>query len=1173
MLPQKCMTPTEPVREVPPESGEPVAPAADTDGSVQHADGETSVVGTPSATDTGQGAAQHADGETAAPQTLASTDTAQREPDPRVKGYKFLPVEPSGEDETVELSEGHQQLIKALVEHIRTDNPFPVIGLEGAWGSGKSTILARVMDQLRERALVSNGAELPLVVTFNAWTHQNDLALRALVEAVVAAAEDAPKEAKQASQAAEEAAAKAAADNEAAAKKAASTKPELPVKEATVAADAAAQRHQDTPAPASVPSGQDDASKSGVTASDLSGPSGGSIPDWTYGPGADKEPRRATADLPSRRTAAETLELTNAFVAAYCRSDMKKAIEAATETKDSLRSITQITTRTASPDAESLAIAAACVPVGAALVSVFGEDVVVCWPQLPDCLPHIGFLGGMMLALLPLFVFALQLRRRTTSSKPDDKSLAYEEKLVSARGTEPTTIEAETEWRKCIAALTGGGAFTRIVLVLDDIDRLDGSQLERLWPVLTFLLGSKQRRCAMQGKLVAVVPFDRQRVSKILDRNEPSSAYDALVAAGWLLRLLPASFRIPANPAGSRLEAMPELLRRALPDLPSDERESVLDVWTQVSGHVPSDDYRADILRSTPRAYRSFVNCIVASMVTAPEFVRARNHAIHSRYASVRSYEADLVFGRFKQELIGAPAPVHASDWTELRSLYYGVPTARADEVAVPRAVQIMFDKVRQADALCQETEAKIATLTLEAKDSYDGEELQRLYADSWTVFSDAHTALIEQVDAVSGGVSTCDGYDILLREYYAQAQQYIAFSRVSNLESVVALGLLWVVQVGSRRQLLSEHHSVAGAARLFAWGSLQPIFEAVVEELNGDYSGEVLSMAKVLASQVLMDDAFGILNFAPTPNARRGFLCAWMLENLATVGDETKSDDPLSLFRRSRADDYDAAYRIGVVAATGTPVLFQRVQRGLHNRLYLDALVDAMRIGRDSEDGKALVVPYSNAPLRVLLQLEVLLVLAGRHRETRKIEEKLWSLATEALAGPLLSYVAAFLPAASTDLTESSTWPDNEVDFGVAVAGINTMQTFVDSVVDDAAESDFFLGALPLRIRPRRLETTMSTLRQGLQSAEVRVLYLQIFGLGVAYVTDRMDCQAAGFVFAPSLRACRTAAERLAAMDSVLLLRNSERFDAFLESTVTPLELRDTSWLQRLYFPNDNRY
>lgn len=679
MLPQKCMTPTEPVREVPPESGEPVAPAADTDGSVQHADGETSAAVTPSATDTGQGAAQHADGKTAAPQTLAAADTSQLEPDPRVKGYKFLPVEPSGDDETIELSEGHQKLIKALVEHIGSKDPFPVIGLEGAWGSGKSTILARVIDQLRETALASIGAERPLVVTFNAWTHRNDLALRALVEAVVAAAEDAPEEAKQALAAAEEAAAKEAAVNEAAATKAADTAVALSVKKVTMVAEAVAQRCQGAPAPAEAPAGQDENTSSDETPSNGNGSTVDAIGDRGSVPGADNVPVKATAKVQRVRTVKETLGLTKVLVEVYSRPALAGAITTATRTGASLRTVTQTTTRSASQEAEGLAIAAACVPAGAALVSVAGENVVFCWPNVPDCLPHVWFLVGMTLLLLPLTTYAFQ-RYRGRGSKNRRNPLSYKEIEVTAGGTEPTTIEAETAWRECISALTIKGAFTRIVLVLDDIDRLEASQLEGLWPVLTFLLGSQQQSGGMQGKLVAVVPFDRKhlvvrRAEKSAEATESpkvNTESSKLSDEGWLARLLPVRYRMPANLPGYRLAAMPSLLARALPSLTADDCEAVREVWSRVTRVDLYDGKERAPATYNPRDCRGFVNTLVASLLTAPERVPARLHAIHAYCSGNDAYEHSLAYASFEHIPSCSRLPMLRGDWGTLRNLYFG---------------------------------------------------------------------------------------------------------------------------------------------------------------------------------------------------------------------------------------------------------------------------------------------------------------------------------------------------------------------------------------------------------------------------------------------------------------------------------------------------------------------
>ncbi len=87
----------------------------------------------------------------------------------------LLPDEPADEDEFE--AKAHNSVAKALAHLIENEPGGKVIGLEGSWGSGKSTIVRLLCKHLE-------GGKTRVVI-FDAWGHQGDPLRRSFLEAVI----------------------------------------------------------------------------------------------------------------------------------------------------------------------------------------------------------------------------------------------------------------------------------------------------------------------------------------------------------------------------------------------------------------------------------------------------------------------------------------------------------------------------------------------------------------------------------------------------------------------------------------------------------------------------------------------------------------------------------------------------------------------------------------------------------------------------------------------------------------------------------------------------------------------------------------------------------------------------------------------------------------------------
>src|SRR5690242_20065919 len=87
---------------------------------------------------------------------------------PPIKGDRALGV---GDQDKLGFRDVAQQIAKALVDRVSTDGL--VIGIDGAWGSGKSSLLFLVEDQLSK--LLPD--QKPTIINFRPWLIGNREAL------------------------------------------------------------------------------------------------------------------------------------------------------------------------------------------------------------------------------------------------------------------------------------------------------------------------------------------------------------------------------------------------------------------------------------------------------------------------------------------------------------------------------------------------------------------------------------------------------------------------------------------------------------------------------------------------------------------------------------------------------------------------------------------------------------------------------------------------------------------------------------------------------------------------------------------------------------------------------------------------------------------------------------
>lgn len=109
------------------------------------------------------------------PKVLHAISISKLHPQKNNRGFKFtlLPDKPLSADQKSDVRFGHNQIAETITQLINRAAPPFTIGLFGKWGSGKSTIISLVKDQLKNDDIKS--------IVFDAWKYEDDSLRRQLL--------------------------------------------------------------------------------------------------------------------------------------------------------------------------------------------------------------------------------------------------------------------------------------------------------------------------------------------------------------------------------------------------------------------------------------------------------------------------------------------------------------------------------------------------------------------------------------------------------------------------------------------------------------------------------------------------------------------------------------------------------------------------------------------------------------------------------------------------------------------------------------------------------------------------------------------------------------------------------------------------------------------------------
>ncbi len=281
-----------------------------------------------------------------------------------------------------------------------------------------------------------------------------------------------------------------------------------------------------------------------------------------------------------------------------------------------------------------LSLSVFCLPAGAAFLASGLDDGITLYPNAD---PAWTFIVGALLTFAPLLVLLKHAAYLVFKDRVPWKRVFepthwsfLEGKTTSETKTEtvetpnPTSIEFEGYFADAMNEALDADKRRRILLVLDNLDRVDPEDAIGIWSTLqTFLQEGGHRDDTWFEQLWVLVPYDPRGLRKLWDNREPDkqrgaqvqpneheSATDVSVeedrhaSGSFLDKSFQIRFRVPPPVLSDWKPYLFSLLKKALPDHNEEDRHTLYRVFEHCrpnAGEPP-----------TPRELKLYVNQIGA---------------------------------------------------------------------------------------------------------------------------------------------------------------------------------------------------------------------------------------------------------------------------------------------------------------------------------------------------------------------------------------------------------------------------------------------------------------------------------------------------------------------------------------------------------------------------------
>ncbi len=189
-----------------------------------------------------------------------------------------------------------------------------------------------------------------------------------------------------------------------------------------------------------------------------------------------------------------------------------------------------------------------------------------------------GILGGLAVFALAVAGLAHCLRRDDSAARWLEL-FSVQSVTQSDRETvetpDPTSVEFEREFGDLMCAALDGHPTRRLVLVVDNLDRVAPEDARAVWATLqTFLHHTSDPRPPWLDSLWVLLPYDKGAIDRLWDglvaRPEVGGSPPRTLAESFLDKSIQVHFEVPLLLLSDWREYLASLLRRALPEHDTD---------------------------------------------------------------------------------------------------------------------------------------------------------------------------------------------------------------------------------------------------------------------------------------------------------------------------------------------------------------------------------------------------------------------------------------------------------------------------------------------------------------------------------------------------------------------------------------------------------------------------
>jgi hypothetical protein len=240
---------------------------------------------------------------------------------------------------------------------------------------------------------------------------------------------------------------------------------------------------------------------------------------------------------------------------------------------------------------------------------------------------------------------------------------------------DPTSVEFQKIFRDLAAEALDFEKFPerKLLLILDNLDRVDASDALKLWSSMSTFLDLPSATAASWAKqLWTLVPLDESAIKRLWDSEAGQSLGESFLAKSFQLR-----FRVPPPVLSDRTSFFRAQLQKAFPEHEERERYQVSRVFFAL---------QPEALSITPRDIKNFVNQVGASYRSYPEDIPLTVHALYAALSAKSSgtWKAGEAITNIEELRLYVGPDVEES----LSAVYFNVPRAKALQVLLGARIE-----------------------------------------------------------------------------------------------------------------------------------------------------------------------------------------------------------------------------------------------------------------------------------------------------------------------------------------------------------------------------------------------------------------------------------------------------------------------------------------------------